>query len=108
MENDSDLNYRSRDCIDDMFDSMLNGEELISSDISNVSATDTVCSFSTRYRRIVNTSCFDPLSQASSNSLYNCIEQSCKKLCHSWVGELHMANIQANEKSDPVDVISSP
>ena len=83
LENDSDLNSCSRDCIDDRFDFMLTGEELISSDISNVSVTDTPCSLLARNRRIVNTRCIDPLSEASFNYLYNFNEQSCKMVCHS-------------------------
>ena len=90
LENDSDLNSRSRDCIDDTFDAMLTKEGLISSDVSNRSVTDTSGSLLGRNQRIVNSRSFDPLSEASSNSLYNFIKQSCKKLCHSWVGELHM------------------
>ena len=92
MENDPDLNSRSRDCIDDTFDATLTEEELLSSDVSNVSVTDTPGSLLARNQRIVNSRSFDPLSEVPSNSLYNFIEQSCKKLHHSWVGELHMPN----------------
>ena len=28
-------------------------------------------------------------------------------MCHSWIGELHMPNIQENEQSHPIDMISS-
>ena len=107
LENGSDLNSRSRDCTDDMFDAMLTKEALLSSDVSNVSVTDTPVSILARNQRIVNSRSFDPLSEASSDSLYSFIEQSCKNLCHSWIGELHIPNIQENEQSHPIDMISS-
>uniref|UniRef100_A0A6U0RQY0 Uncharacterized protein n=1 Tax=Eucampia antarctica TaxID=49252 RepID=A0A6U0RQY0_9STRA len=76
LENDSDLNSRSRDSIDDRFDVMLNDEELVSFIISNESVTDSPCAVIADNRRIAYDSCIGPLSEASTNCLYDFIEES--------------------------------
>ena len=57
LENDSDLNSRSRDSIGDQNDLMLNNEELISSDISNESVADYLRAVMAGNKRIAYDSC---------------------------------------------------